>query len=492
MTFNDIYLLSPEITVVLLAAIVIVVDLFTTNKKIIPIITSLGIILAILLTVTLHVDPDTTTSSKGFFNTFSADMFGLFFKYIILGTVLVVVLYSYEYAEKFNNHQGEYYSLILFSASGMMLLASATELITLYVALELTSLPSAGLVALKRSRNAAEAGIKFLLLSAISSAVLLYGMVLLYGFTGSTYLNEIAAQISRSDLISNPAILLGIILITAGFGFKISAAPFQMWAPDVYEGAPTPITAFLSVASKAAGFALAIRIFYPIFVGTEISIEWGQIIAILSAISMSLGNLIAIKQKNIKRLLAYSTVAQAGYIMVGLAAMSVPGTEYDSGASGILFYLAGYAMTNLTAFGIIIFVCSKTENYSISKFSNLLKISPVLAISMTLAMISLIGIPPTVGFIGKVYLFSAAMDSGLAWLAIFGVINSVVSAYYYLNIVKIMFMGSPEEETDKEVESIPHTIGYTAVILSAAATFAFGLFPSPIIDIANKAIQSII
>ena len=489
MTFNDIYLLSPEITVVCLAAIVIVVDLFFKNKKIIPLITASGIILSILLTVHLQLNPDITANSTGFFNSFSADKFGLFFKYIILSTVLVIVLYSYDYAEKFENHQGEYYSLLLFSASGMMLLASATELITLYVALELTSLPSAALVALKRSRNSAEAGIKFLLL--ISSAILLYGMVLLYGFTGSSYLNEIANQISQSDLISNPAILLSIILITAGFGFKISAAPFQMWAPDVYEGAPTPITAFLSVASKAAGFALAIRIFYPVFINTEISMEWGQIIAILSVLSMSLGNLIAIKQKNIKRLLAYSTIAQAGYIMVGLAAMSVTGTEYESGPTGILFYLAGYAMTNLAAFGIIILVCSKTENYSINKFSNLLKTSPVLAIAMTLSMLSLIGIPPTVGFIGKVYLFSAAIDSGLTWLAIFGVLNSVVSAYYYLNIVKIMFMGSPEENHDNEGDSISIKIGFITTISVAVAIFIFGLYPAPIIDLANTAIQSI-
>ena len=489
MTFNDIYLLSPEITVVCLAAIVIVVDLFFKNKKIIPLITASGIILSILLTVHLQLNPDITANANGFFNSFSADKFGLFFKYIILSTVLVIVLYSYDYAEKFENHQGEYYSLLLFSASGMMLLASATELITLYVALELTSLPSAALVALKRSRNSAEAGIKFLLLSAISSAILLYGMVLLYGFTGSSYLNEIANQISQSDLISNPAILLGIILITAGFGFKISAAPFQMWAPDVYEGAPTPITAFLSVASKAAGFALAIRIFYTVFNGTEVSVEWGQIIAILSVLSMSLGNLIAIKQKNIKRLLAYSTIAQAGYIMVGLAAMSMSGNNY--GPDGILFYLAGYVMTNLTAFGIIILVCSKTENYSINKFSNLLKTSPVLAIAMTLSMLSLIGIPPTVGFIGKVYLFSAAIDSGLTWLAIFGVLNSVVSAYYYLNIVKIMFMGSPEENHDNEGDSISIKIGFITTISAAAATFIFGLYPAPIIDLANTAIQSI-
>jgi NADH-quinone oxidoreductase subunit N len=354
-------------------------------------------------------------------------------------------------------------------------------------------LPSAGLVALKRSRASAEAGIKFLLLSAISSAILLYGMVLIYGFTGSSHLNEIADQISRSqNLVSNPAILLAMILITAGFGFKISAAPFQMWAPDVYEGAPTPITAFLSVASKSAGFALAIRIFYTVFNGTEISVEWGQIIAILSALSMTLGNLIAIRQNNIKRLLAYSTVAQAGYIMVGLASMSMLDGTSNLGLSGILFYLAGYAMTNLTAFGIIILVCSKSENYSLEKFSDLARISPVLAIAMTLSMVSLIGIPPTVGFIGKVYLFSAAMESGLIWLAIFGVLNSVISAYYYLNIVRIMFKRSSKNDSYEKRPSIPLKIGGVAVILSAIATFVFGLYPEPILNLANTAIQSII
>ena len=493
MPLHDIYLLSPEISIACLAAVVIVLDLFTKNKKIIPVVATIGVIGSVLLTILIHQDTSIINNGNAFSNTFNVDTFGIFFKYIILGTVLVVILYSYEYAEKFNNHQGEYYSLLLFSASGMMLLASATELITLYIALELTSLPSAGLVALKRSRASAEAGIKFLLLSAISSAILLYGMVLIYGFTGSSHLNEIADQISRSqNLVSNPAILLAMILITAGFGFKISAAPFQMWAPDVYEGAPTPITAFLSVASKSAGFALAIRIFYTVFNGTEISVEWGQIIAILSALSMTLGNLIAIRQNNIKRLLAYSTVAQAGYIMVGLASMSMLDGTSNLGPSGILFYLAGYAMTNLTAFGIIILVCSKSENYSLEKFSDLARISPVLAIAMTLSMVSLIGIPPTVGFIGKVYLFSAAMESGLIWLAIFGVLNSVISAYYYLNIVRIMFKRSSKNDSYEKRPSIPLKIGGVAVILSAIATFVFGLYPEPILNLANTAIQSII
>ncbi|PKB60690.1 MAG: hypothetical protein BZY65_00575 [SAR202 cluster bacterium Ae2-Chloro-G2] len=362
-------------------------------------------------------------------------------------------------------------------------------MITLFVALELTALPIAALAAFLRESRSAESGMKFLVLSAVSSAVLLYGMVLVYGFTGSSQLNEIASQLSRLGTDLSPALMLGIVLITAGFGFKISAVPFQMWAPDVYEGAPTPVTGFLSVASKAAGFAVIIRVFYTAFEFDTLSIEWATMIAVLSALSMSVGNLIAIRQDNIKRMLAYSTVAQAGYLMVGLAAISaLPGGSDNAGPSGVLFYLAGYVMTNLTAFAVIIAVSNKTESDMIGTFAGLGRKSPFLASAMTLSMISLIGIPPTVGFMAKVYIFGAAMDTGLWWLVVIGVVNSAVSAYYYLRVVKVMYFSDIDES-----EPLRPGVGVaSAAFLAMTGTFIFGIFPSPIIEIAHKAVTSIL
>ncbi len=486
MTLHDIYLLSPELSVAILAAVVITVDLMARNKRILPIITLVGLLVPLYFSIQLW----DVGREQAFSGTFQVDGFGLFFKYLVLGAAALVVLSSTEYARRFGNHQGEYYALILFSSTGMMLLASSTELITLYVALELTALPIAALAAFIRESRSAESGMKFLVLSAVSSAVLLYGMVLVYGFTGSSQLNEIAFQISKLGTDLSPALMLGIVLITAGFGFKISAVPFQMWAPDVYEGAPTPVTGFLSVASKAAGFAVIIRVFYTAFALDTLSIEWATMIAVLSALSMSVGNLIAIRQDNIKRMLAYSTVAQAGYLMVGLAAISAlpPGGSDNAGPSGVLFYLAGYGMTNLTAFAVIIAVSNKTESDMIETFAGLGKKSPFLASAMTLSMISLIGIPPTVGFMAKVYIFGAAMDTGLWWLVVIGVVNSAVSAYYYLRVVKVMYFSDIEES-----EHLRPGVGVaSAAFLAMAGTFIFGIFPSPIIEIAHKAVTSIL
>ena len=304
--------------------------------------------------------------------------------------------------------------MVLFSASGMMLLASTLELITIYISLELTALPIAALAAFLRDSRSSESGMKFLILSAISSAVLLYGMVMIYGFTGTTSLPEIAAQLSAIDLspgepFGSYALLFGTVLIIAGFGFKIATFPFQMWAPDVYEGSPTPITAFLSVASKAAGFAVILRVFYLAFSQDILSVEWSAIFAILSAVSMSLGNLIAIQQNNIKRLLAYSTIAHAGYLLVGVAAVSsrAPIDGALGGPSGVLFYLGGYAATNLAVFAAVIAISNRIGSDMIDDFAGMARRAPYLAAVLAFGLISLIGVPPTVGFMAKVYIFGS-------------------------------------------------------------------------------------
>ena len=488
MNYADIILIAPEISMALLASIIIIVDLFSSNKKLLAPLSLIGLLVPLCFCIMVRDNP-----SLGFKGTVKVDDFSLFFKYVIILATGLVILSSTTYAKRFDKHQGEYYSLILLSATGMMLLASAIELITIYIALELTALPTAALAAFIREKNSAESGMKFLILSAVSSAVLLYGMVLIYGFTGTTYLSEIgtviANHLSTSEQITDNGILLfSVILITAGFGFKISAVPFQMWAPDVYEGAPTPITGFLSVASKAVGFAIILRILYTVFENETLSSDWASMMAVLSAISMSVGNLIAIKQNNIKRMLAYSTIAQAGYIMVGLAAMAGNTTLYTSGPVGILVYLAGYTFTNLAAFAVITAVSEDSGDDSVDSFAGLIKKSPTLAIIMTVSMISLIGIPPTIGFMAKIYLFGAAVETNLTWLAIVAVINSVVSAYYYLRVVKTMFIDSPDESQ----EIHPKFGVLSAAVIAISGTVFFGFFPKPIIELARDAINTLI
>ena len=489
-TTDELLLIAPEISMVILATLVIILDLVIKNKSILNFVASFGLLVPIALSFNL-LDG---TSQFAFAGALRVDYFGVFFKILTLFATLITILISEKYSKKFDDYQGEYYALILISASGMMLLASSVEFITIYIALELSALPLAALITFIRIRSSAESGIKFMVLSALSSAILLYGMVLVYGFTGTTYIEDLSQIINRSLINSEltfggGALLLGVILITCGFAFKISSAPFHMWAPDVYEGAPTPITAFLSVASKAAGFAVILRIVYSSFSNEQIGMDWSVLIATLSAISMTLGNLIAIQQTNIKRLFAYSTIAQAGYIMVGLAALSsLDGGQDNAGPAGILFYLFGYLLTNFAAFTVITMVSINTNSDSISSYSGLLKRSRLLTLIMTISMISLIGLPPSVGFMAKIYIFGSAMDTGLQWLAIFGVLNSVVSAFYYLKIVKIMLI-----DENENTEKIQLTTNMSLAGLSCVfGIVILGIFPGSIIEVAHRAVESII
>ncbi|MBF8267316.1 MAG: NADH-quinone oxidoreductase subunit [Dehalococcoidia bacterium] len=304
MTLHDVYLLSPELSLAALGVVVILMDLATGRKGLLATLSVVGLAVPLAFSIALWRDlggePD--GQMVGIYNTLAVDYFSLFFKFLIMGIVALVVLSSVDYVSRFRHFQGEYYALMLFSAAGMMLLAATTELISIYIALELTALPLAALAAFMRDSRSSEAGIKFLLLSAMSSAVLLYGMALTFGFTGTTQLPEILEQLRVSLDASVPfgsyALFLGVIMMVAGFGFKIAAVPFQMWVPDVYEGAPTPITAYLSVGSKAAGFAVILRVFYLAF--GDLSLDWGALFAALSVLSMTVGNLVAITQSNIK------------------------------------------------------------------------------------------------------------------------------------------------------------------------------------------------
>ena len=501
MDFHDIKILSPEISMGALGIIIILLDMITNRKGFLATVSVLG--LAVPLGFSLYlcglVDSDTEGKLSGVYGTVLIDQFSLFFKFFILGTLALVILSSTDYLSKMGRLRGEYHALLIFSASGMMLLPAVTDLISIYIAIELTALPLAALIAIRRDSHSTEAGIKFLLLSAMSSAVLLYGMALIYGFTGSTEIGIIIERIAMLSADSGPfgervillavnpdnvSRLLPVVLIVAGIGFKISAAPFQMWVPDVYEGAPTPITSYLSVASKAAGFAIMLRIFYMAF--GDIRIDWASLFAILSAVSMTVGNLAAVIQTNIKRMLAYSTVAHAGFLLMGLAAVGTQADLFETpmGPGSVLFYLVAYAVTNLAAFFVIIAIVNSTGSNMIRNFAGMGQRAPVLAIVLSISMISLLGIPPTVGFMGKLYIFSAAINSGLTWLVICGVLNSVVSAYYYLRVIRTMYMSEPESDTSIQI-GIPPRL---AIGIVGIGIIMLGIIPSAVMNAAEKAV----
>lgn len=492
MTIYDLYLLSPELSLAALAGILVLLDLVVRNKTILPILAVLGLAVPIALSLLLWVDLSYGgTQYNGLFGALVVDKFSLFFKFLVIGAVGVVILSSTDYVKKFSRFQAEYYALLLFSACGMMMLASTTELITIYISLELTALPLAALAAFLRNSRSTESGMKFLILSAVSSAVLLYGMVIVYGFTGSSSLPEIAQRIASLNLsdgvpFGSNALLFGVVLMIAGFGFKIASVPFQMWAPDVYEGSPTPVTAFLSVASKAAGFAILLRVFYIAFPADTLSLDWSATFAVLSALSMTIGNLVAIRQNNIKRMMGYSTIAHAGYILIGLAAVAAGGAHL--GPTGVLFYIGGFAATNLAAFSAIIAISNRIDSDQIDDYAGMARRAPLLAVVLTLSMISLTGIPPAVGFWAKIYLFGVAVEANLEWLVGIGVLNSVISAYYYLRVVKAMFLSEPATE-ERVRFAFPMQL---AVALGFLATLFFGIYPTPLLNLARTAAQALL
>ena len=492
MTAHDIYLIAPEIALASVAGVVVILDLLMRDKRFLPIVAVLGLLVPAGFAVVLWTDVSAESGGAltGLFDTVVVDKFALFFKFLVLSIVALVVLGSRDFAEKFQRSQGEFYGIILLSAVGMMLVAATKELVSIYVSLELATLPIAALAAFMRDERSSEAGLKFLLLGAVSSALLLYGMVLVYAFTGSTHLDVIAGSISSGSVpFGSNVMLVGITLIVVGFGFKISMVPFQMWVPDVYEGSPTPVAAFLSVASKAAGFAVLLRVFYVAFGGVDV--DWSVLFAVLAVLSMTVGNLVAILQSNVKRLLGYSTIAQAGYILVGVAAIAAtaPDGGVDGlGPSGVLFYLAAYAVTNLAAFFAVMAIANRTGSEQIDDFAGMARRSPVLAGVLALSMISLIGIPPTAGFMGKLYLFNAAVSSDLVWLAVVGVLNSVVSAYYYLRVIKTMFL-APAESEERITYSSPVLV---AVAVSAIGILLIGVLPGPLFEITESAVRTIL
>jgi len=376
--------------------------------------------------------------------------------------------------------RGEYYALIAMTTLGMSLMASSADLIMLYLAIETTSIPLYILAGfLKTDDKSTESGMKYFLFGALTSAVMLYGFSLLFGFTGKTNIYQLAEALQVGDL--SPWVLGGsAIFVLVGFGFKISAVPFHFWAPDVYEGAPTPITAYISTASKAAGFAVLVRVMLAAY--PAITEYWSSILAAMAIASMTLGNLIALAQKNIKRLLAYSSIAHAGYALIGLVALS------SFGAASLIFYLIAYVVTNLAAFAVVILFARAAGSEEIADYAGLSRRSPGLALALLVAFFSLAGMPPLAGFVGKFYVFAAAVESDLIWLAFIGVLNAIIGLYYYLTVLKVVYLYRSEDEEVPIPVSSPSAI---ALVVCVAAILLIGTLSGPWLNWALAAAQSL-
>lgn len=437
-----------------------------------------GIVVAFFFTLPLM-----EMSQHAFSDMIAADGFGVFFKVIFLIIAFLTVLISIGYAQRVDIASGEYYALIMFATVGMMLMAAGTSLLTIFLGLETMSISIYVLAGIMRGdKKSIESALKYFILGAFATGFLLYGIALVYGSTGSIVLEEIAAYIkSKPELLRSPMIIIGIALLTIGFGFKVATVPFHMWTPDVYEGAPTSITAFMATGVKAAGFAGFVRVFFSAL--GPFRPDWIAIMWVLAVATMTVGNVVAIAQTNIKRMLAYSSIAHAGYILVAFVAGN------DLGMASILFYLLVYAFMNIGAFTIVILLGKKgEENVSISDYAGIGFKYPLLGVSMTIFMLSMAGIPPLGGFMGKFYVFSAAVKAQCYWLVIIGVLNSAVSVYYYLRVTVLMYFREPEREITGLTFSLASII---AVSISVWGVLYMGIFPSRILTLARQSITGL-
>jgi len=477
---DDITRFLPELIVLVTAGLVVLVDLFVPDKRVLPWLTLLGLAVSAGWTVGLIVAGG---QGRAFGDMLRVDAFSLFFLFLFQAVAAVVVLSAIDFVGQMPDRQGEFYALVLTVATGAMLLSGANDLIMIFISLELTSISQYALAGFMRDSRSSEAGLKYLLLGAVSTATLLYGMALLFGLTGTTALPGIATALHSASDNLRPAYLLAATLLAAGFGFKMAIFPFQMWVPDVYEGAPTPVSAYLSVASKAAAFAIVLRIFFEALGDSRISSEWANLFAVLAAISMTLGNVVAIQQRNIKRLFGYSSVAQAGNFLVGIAAVSASSGRFTIGASGVLFFVAAYAFTNLGAFLAIIAISDAIGSENIADYAGLGRRAPWLAAILAFCLVSLTGLPPTAGFFAKVYIFNAAIQAKFVWLVVIAVLNTLVSAVYYLGVLRVMYLGESKAE-GRVRAGLPISFG---MAVSALGVLVFGVAPGPLLTAAQKA-----
>ena len=465
----------PEIVLSIFGILAMMVDpLIPTHdsKKPLGIIALVGIVAGLAATAF-----QAQHYGDAFFNMVRVDAFSIFFHFVVLLVALVVVLSSFDYLEVQRIKAGEYYALILFAAVGMMLMSSAIELVLIFIAIEISSISTYILAGFRRrAAESAESSLKYFLLGSFATAFFLYGVAMVFGATGTTNIYRIAEVLSTQHSV---VVYLAVALMFVGLGFKVASAPFHVWTPDVYEGAPAPVTGFMSTGPKAAAFAVLLRVLFA--TGAP---GWFWLVWISAVLSMTLGNIGALVQNNVKRLLAYSSIAHAGYLLVAFAAAQT------TGISAAIFYTASYAAMNVGAFAIVAHLAGRGERYvTLEDYSGLGRRSPLLAATLTIFLISLIGIPITGGFFAKFYVFSAALQSNLVGLTIIGVINSAIAAYYYLRIIIYMYMR--DERIEAPVARIPASLG-VGIAISLIATIYLGVLPNRVLNDAIRAAQDLV
>ena len=477
---NDFYYILPEIVITVGALLVLIVDVALSRPGERTPRTALAwVTMAVIVATMVSLAPFIDTRVEVANGLIAVDRFALFFKIVFLLSAAITVLMSTRYLEVEGAPAGEYFFLVLCATLGMMVMAGGIDLITIFIGLETMAISFyilAGFI--KPSQRSNEAAVKYFLLGAFSLGILLYGMSIMYGLSGTTGLRGMAPILAGQE--RDPRLVLAVILVVAGVGFKIAAVPFHMWAPDVYEGAPTPITAFLSVGSKAASFAMLVRIFLE---GLPSSGEdWRLLFWVLAVITMTVGNLAALTQTNIKRMLAYSSIAHAGYLLIGIVAGST------RGIAAVLIYLFIYVFMQLGAFAVVVLLRRRdVVGDELKDFSGLAFRHPFAAFAMLLFMLSLGGIPPTAGFMGKFWLFGAAIDSGYVWLAVIGVINSAISLYYYIRLVVFMYL--KKETMGSEPTASPSLT--LALGVAVVATLVLGIYPRLLFEVAEASARTL-
>ncbi|MBI5627926.1 MAG: NADH-quinone oxidoreductase subunit N [Candidatus Rokubacteria bacterium] len=467
--------IAPGLTLAAAACLLLLLDLLPTRgrKDHLAVVGLAGVVLSMILSLGLW-----GSDERAFNGIVRLDGFALFFNLVIGFATGLVLLLSIDYLRRQGMESGEFYILVLFSAVGMTLMAGAGDLIVIFLGLEVMSLSLYVLAGWFEGRLAAgEASMKYFLLGAFASGFFLYGIALIFGATGSTNLDRIAVAVA-GGAARDPLLIIGFGLLVVGFGFKISSVPFHMWTADVYQGAPTSVTALIATGSKAAAFAGLLRVFLSAFRTTQA--DWTALVWWLAVLSMTAGNVVALAQQNIKRMLAYSSIAHAGYILVGVVAGGA------LGGGGVLFYLLVYTFTTAGAFGVILLLeRDGREAVAVSDLAGLATRHPVLALTFSVFLLSLVGIPPTAGFVGKFYLFGAAVRTGYVWLAVIGVLNSAIAAYYYLRLIVFMYMREPEGSPTVLVPSLPAGL---ALAVALWGVVQLGVLPAPFLDLAQAAL----
>jgi NADH-quinone oxidoreductase subunit N len=472
---DDLLRFAPELVLTIAATLLMVLDPFFAKKspRLFGHLSIAAFIIALVAAAAANSVPGPAYS-----NLLVIDGFGTFFRILVISIGILAVLSSYRYLAREKAETSEFHALLLFSVVGQCIMVTANDLIMIFIGLEISSIATYILAGyLRDDKRNNEAALKYFLLGSFATAFFLYGVALVYGISGSTKLDEIRTVLATPESDAFAMVSVAAALMFVGLAFKVSAAPFQIWAPDVYQGAPAPVSAFMATGPKAAAFAIFLRIFLTAF--QSIAGGWEPLIWISALLSMTIGNFAALTQTNLKRMLAYSSIAHAGYILVALAARS------DIGTAAAMFYLAGYAFMNIGAFAVVIHISGKGErNLKIDDLAGLARRQPVTAAMMTIFLLSLIGVPLTGGFFGKFYIFRAALDSNLVWLTVLGLLNSAVAAYYYLRLLVVMYMYEPGEVSNN-LE--PLTFGLRAALtLSAIGTFVLGILPGALVSFAQR------